>query len=173
MLPSISKKGFMLISLPLLSQNRPSDNVESLMREKLPAYVVKCLLAAGFDSAEVISSMDVTEGPKNSIEVIETFIDKHFRGNEEYYSSPVLASRPFVFPPGHKIRIVNFVSEVSSAIKASKRKQQNSRRLIPHKCHVLPNMILLSQNKNQVYHASKAKFSAMYCGGLKYSLLVS
>ena len=62
------------------------------MRRKLPGYVVNCLLAAGFDSTDAISSMDVTEGPNNSIEVIETFIDKHYRGNEEYYSNPVLAS---------------------------------------------------------------------------------
>ena len=83
------------------------------MRERLPTYVVNCLMAAGFDSVDVISSMNVTDEPNNSIEVIETFIDKYFRGNEEYYSNPELASRPFVFPPGHRIRIANFVSEVS------------------------------------------------------------
>ena len=46
------------------------------MRRKQPGYVVNCLLAAGFDSTDVISSMNVTEGP---IEVIETFIDKEMK----------------------------------------------------------------------------------------------
>ena len=63
------------------------------MRKRLPAYIVNCLLAAGYDSADVISSMDVS-GP---IEVIETFIDKHFRGNEEYYSNPMLATNLLYF----------------------------------------------------------------------------
>ena len=107
------------------------------MRKKLPAYAVNCLLAAGFDSTDVLSSMDVTEGPTNSIEVIETFIDKHFSGNKEYYSTPALASRPFVFPPGHRIRIANFVSEVKSAIKP-KRKQQSSSSLFPHHPSKMP-----------------------------------
>ena len=111
------------------------------MRKKLPAYAVNCLLAAGFDSA---SSMNVTEGPNNSIEVIETFTDKHFRGNEQYYSNPALASRPFVFPPGHKIRIANFVSEASSAINPSikpKRKQQGSSSLFSHRPSKIPRIV--------------------------------
>ena len=56
------------------------------MRERLPSYAVNCLLVAGYDA---ISSM---EGPGNSIEVIEIFIDQHFRGHEEYYSHRTLAA---------------------------------------------------------------------------------
>ena len=82
------------------------------MRERLPSYAVNCLLAAGYDAPDAISSMNIVEGPGNSIEVIEKLIDQHFRGHEEYYSHRTLASHPFVFPPGHKIRIGNFVSEV-------------------------------------------------------------
>ena len=66
--------------------------------------------------------------------IIETFIDKHFRGNEEYYSNPMLATKPFVFPPGHKLRISNFISEVSGAIEGAmkcKRKRVGS-----SKCHL-------------------------------------
>ena len=59
--------------------NRPSLDVESLMRKRLPAYIVNCLLAAGYDSADVICSMDTT-GPRNSIEVIEEFIENYFHG---------------------------------------------------------------------------------------------
>ena len=82
------------------------------MKERMPSYAVNCLLAAGYDAPDAISSMNIVEGPDNSIEVIEKFIDQHFRGREGYYSHRTLASHPFVFPPGHKIRIGTFVSEV-------------------------------------------------------------
>ena len=36
------------------------------MKEKLTPYVVRCLLAAAFDTAELISSMDSSENPGNS-----------------------------------------------------------------------------------------------------------
>ena len=62
---------------------------------------------------------------KNSIEVIEEFIEKYFHGNKEYYSNPMLATKPFIFPPGHKLRIANFISEIKGAMK-SKRKQGNT-----------------------------------------------
>ena len=42
------------------------------MKKRLPEYVVNCLLAAGYDSAEVIASMEVS-GPSNMVEVIEGF----------------------------------------------------------------------------------------------------
>ena len=56
------------------------------MRKKLPAYAVNCLLAAGFDSTDVLSSMDVTEGPNNSIEVTEkTGTFPCFQGEKSVY----------------------------------------------------------------------------------------
>ena len=85
---------------------------------KLPEYVINCFLAAGYDSADTIASMEVS-GPRNSIEVIEEFIDKHFRGNGAYYNNSLLAKHPFVFPPGHKVRIASFIAEVKNAIKPS------------------------------------------------------
>ena len=104
------------------------------MKERMPSYAVNCLLAAGYDAPDAISSMNIVEGPDNSIEVIEKFIDQHFRGREGYYSHRTLASHPFVFPPGHKIRIGTFVSEVKklylptliSNQKARKRQASNS-----------------------------------------------
>ena len=60
-------------------------------------------------------------GPSNTVEVIEGFIDKHFRGNGAYYNNTWLAKHPFVFPPGHKFRIASFVSEVRNALKPMKK----------------------------------------------------
>ena len=44
------------------------EDLHALMKEKLPPYVVRCFLAAGYDEADVISSMDTSENPGNSIE---------------------------------------------------------------------------------------------------------
>ena len=98
------------------------------MKERLPSYAVKCFLAAGYDAPDVISSMNITEESDNSIEVIEKFIDQHYRGHEEYYSNPILASYPFVFPPEHKISIRNFVSEMKRLCFPTKITQQKKRR---------------------------------------------
>ena len=40
-------------------------DVTVLMRERLPHYVVNCLLASGFDVADVIMSMDVSDKEGN------------------------------------------------------------------------------------------------------------
>ena len=87
------------------------------MSEKLPPYVVNCLQAAGYDVPEVIAEMDISDGPNNSIKVIENFIEKRYPGNPDYFcfhSSSIPSSKtlPFEFPPGHRVRIHNFVREV-------------------------------------------------------------
>ena len=89
-------------------------DVTALMRERLPRYVVNCLLASGFDVADVIMSMDVSDKPGNSIETIEKFIGEHYANNDDYNNTPALvrSPTPFVLPPGHKLCIRNFVLEV-------------------------------------------------------------
>lgn len=71
-------------------------------------YVVWCFLASGFDTAEVISSMDASEKPGNSISAI---VNKYYRGNKEFCCTP--APDDFVFPPGHRIRILNDVKKAT------------------------------------------------------------
>lgn len=89
-------------------------DVESFMRDRLPPYVVKCFLVAGFDTPDVIASMDTSENPGNSITIIESFIDKYYSGHKDFYPTCTVptAQQPFIFPPGHRLRISNFVSEV-------------------------------------------------------------
>ena len=84
-----------------------------LMNERFPPYVMQCLLTAGFDTAEVISSMDSCENPGNSISAIESFIDKYYPGNKEFRCSPApVVQHSFIFPLGHRFRISNFIAEV-------------------------------------------------------------
>ena len=96
------------------SETNTELDVLTLMREKLPRYVVNCLLASGFDVADFIMSMDVSEQPGNSIETIENYINDHYAGHEDYCNTPVSSCSvtPFVFPPGHRLRIRNFVLEL-------------------------------------------------------------
>ncbi len=72
------------------------------MKEKLPSYVVNCLQAAGFDVPEVIVDMDISQGPGNSITVIES---KNAIQNIMVFSPAQHYVLPFEFPPGHRLRI--------------------------------------------------------------------
>ena len=80
------------------------------MKEELPAYVVKCFIAAGFDTLEVIAKMNISNKPGNSIELIEQFISDEYPNNPEYMRSKK-------FPPGHRIRIQDFVNKVKHLMK--------------------------------------------------------
>ena len=111
-----------------LDEASSKPDLMKVMEEKLPPYIRKCFLAAGFDTFEVISSMDVSESEGNSIAIIEGFIGKYYSGNPEFYGSPTPNLQcPFLFPPGHRLRICSFVSEVKCIYQqalASKRKRK-------------------------------------------------
>ena len=82
------------------------------MKRRLPAYIVKCLEAAGYDELNTIAKMDITDNPGNSISKTEQYIERRFSGNSEYFSNSSMQSSPFEFPPGHRDRICHFVHEV-------------------------------------------------------------
>ena len=93
----------------------PEVDVVDFMKKKLPPYVVGCLIAAGYDSFDVILGMDTSESPENSIEKIEKFMEKyHSEGGQIFCGKNVSIklSHPFIFPPGHRMMIENFVSEL-------------------------------------------------------------
>ena len=92
-------------------------DVISLLKERLPDYIVQCFLASGYDDPTVIADMDVTDNPENSISIIETYIGSKFTDDEQYYHNRHI-SLPFQFPPGHRKRISNFVCEVKQLLKA-------------------------------------------------------
>lgn len=92
------------------------------MKEKLPSYVYKCFVAAGFDTLEVIAEMTITDGPGNSIDEIQQFISQEFPDN-------VKCGRGKKFPPGHRLRIKNFISDVKLLLKKQSRNTSNKRNL--------------------------------------------
>ena len=98
-------------------------DVNLLMQKRLPKYVMNCLQAAGYDELEVIASMDTNEGEASSISKIEKYIERHHKTNPDMlpsYSTESCTSLPFEFPPGHCIRICNFIQEVKQLYRNTK-----------------------------------------------------
>ena len=118
--------------------DEPSIDVIGSMKQKLPEYAAKCLMSEGYDKIEVLSTVGTSEKQGNSIEKIESFIEKRYADSSEHNSFP---SHPFEFPPGHRVQIAicNFVRE----LKKSKEKLNPMSlcvakiRLNPHK-HSIP-----------------------------------
>ena len=82
------------------------------MKQKLPPYVVQCFIVSGFDDTESIIEMNVDDDPKNSICVMEDYIDKVKATNPECIGPYQVPSAPFLFPPGHRIRIEKYVRSI-------------------------------------------------------------
>ena len=67
---------------------------------------------SGFDDIDAIMEMDIQDGPKNSITVIESYIEKRKLELEKCMGPNQSLSLPFEFPPGHRIRISKFVDKI-------------------------------------------------------------
>ena len=50
-----------------------------LMKKRLPDYIVKCLLAAGYDELDVICDMNTVETPQNCIGKVEKFVNTRLK----------------------------------------------------------------------------------------------
>ena len=90
------------------ASEQPFD-VVSLMRERLPQYIMNCFLAAGFDVQEIISSMDVSHNPGNLITQIESVIKKKDTRMTLVILSLVTHLVSYL---GHRMQNINFVQEV-------------------------------------------------------------
>lgn len=95
------------------------DELIALMRTKLPQYVVECFLVAGFDTIEVIIQMNISDGPYNSLDQIESFVLKNFPDNPlDYHVSSITPS-----VPGHRIRITQFINEIKASDKKARKRK--------------------------------------------------
>jgi len=98
-----------------------------LMKTELPEYVANCLLVSGYDDLDVLCSMDVSESPQHSIIEVENYINKRYSDNSSY--NPML-NHPFEFPPGHRVRIYNFIQKLK-ILKKDMQKSSVQKRLVP------------------------------------------
>lgn len=102
-------------------------NVITLMKQKLPEYIVNCLTSSGYDELEVLCGMDTSEAPNNTIAKVESYINRKYVSKVEY--NPDL-STPFEFSPGHRERICNFIGELKKLQKS--RNASNKKRHTSH-----------------------------------------
>ena len=118
--------------------SKPPCEMSFLIKAKLHEYVVNCLISAGYEDLEVvcsIASMDTSETEGNSISTIENFIQRKYANCTKHNPFP---SSPFEFPPGHRIRICNFVKEVKKLREANvKRVGQDERKRSKSACNVV------------------------------------
>ncbi len=64
-------------------------------------------------------TLDVSDKPGNSLQLIEEFIAIE-HPNDPQYACSTMASLPLRFPPGHRQRIETLVKEVSKLLEACK-----------------------------------------------------
>ena len=94
-----------------------SEDITEKMSSHLPTYIINCFLAAGFDSLDVITDMNLSNKPGYSIETIENYINEQFPGDKTYTH---FGSNVCKFPPGHKGRINKFVQVIKNEVKKRK-----------------------------------------------------
>ena len=78
------------------------------LKNELPDYVVESFMATGYDTLQVISKMDTSRNPGNSLQEVEEFISTEFAG-DPHFQRGVTSNGTFKFLPGHRQRIVDFV----------------------------------------------------------------
>lgn len=74
------------VFLQIMASEGGSEEMDliSLMREVLPEYVVHCFLAAGYNVPDVTTSMNISEEPGNSIDLIEKYINDQHKEDPKY-----------------------------------------------------------------------------------------
>ena len=86
----------------------PEEDAMKSLEKKLPPYVVNSLKAAGFDSADAICSMNVSEHHENSIHAIENYVEQYYSTHQNLFANPsgCVQPKPFKFPPDHQMQII-------------------------------------------------------------------
>jgi len=108
----------------------------TFMEQSIPEYAKNCFINAGYDTLSVVAQMK-TIGSTNSLDEIESFILKHFSEDDSCFpptaqgrndTSVATASkqRKFVFPPGHRIRITDFINSAKSKYALTGKKRSSS-----------------------------------------------
>ena len=96
----------------------------NLLKTSLPPYIVQCFIVSGYDSARIVAQMTMS-GPDNSIDQMEQFILKEYADDPScYYMSKIKST--YVFVPGHRIRIADFISDIKAYKVPIKRKLNSS-----------------------------------------------
>ncbi len=88
-------------------------NIVDLMKEsRMPPHIIHCFVVSGFDEIESVLEMDASEGPTNSIEVIERYINSRKVHYPQCMDPNQPRDIPFEMSPGHRIRVDKFILDM-------------------------------------------------------------
>ena len=129
-----------------------SPELLSLMKEKLPIYVVKCFLASGYDCEENISYMN-----EDAVNAMEKFVQKRFSHESSMQSQflPIDPDSLFEFPPGHKASIFRFIKQVKENHNTKHSQIFNCKEKSSHNDGRVSNKRANTTPSNEVAHYSK------------------
>eukprot|EP00127_Corallochytrium_limacisporum_P006769 Clim_evm39s235 gene=Clim_evmTU39s235 len=113
----------------VLEVDADTDRFNEVLRENLPQYMINCLVAAGFDSEELISSLRVRPlrgtTSDDDLAAIEDYVEEALRNDKEYTGpTPIRDGVPFRFLIGHRRKLALFVMHLQQKNAASLRKKR-------------------------------------------------
>ena len=118
-----------------ISSTMEDSEFLTLMEQSISEYAMNCFINAGYDTPNVVVQMK-TVGNCNSLDEIESFILKHYSDDDSCFPPTVQARRDtsattsthrkFVFPPGHRIRITDFINSVKAKFALAGKKRSSS-----------------------------------------------
>ena len=83
------------------------EEVHLALQNEMPEYIVESLMATGYDTLQVISKMDTSNSPGNSLQEIEEFISTEFL-DDPRFARGITNRSVFKFLPAHRKRIIDF-----------------------------------------------------------------
>ena len=98
------------------------EELKNLMDQSIPKYAINCFNYAGYDTPQVVAQIKTSED-KNNLDEIESFILKYYWNDPACFPATITQKwhngssdvRPeFVFPPGHRKQIVDFIDTVKT-----------------------------------------------------------
>jgi len=85
------------------------------LKSELPGYVVESLMTAGYDTLQVISKMNTSKNPGNSLEEVEQYISTECIDDPRFRRG-ITNHGTFKFLPGHRQRITDFVEKIRKSL---------------------------------------------------------
>ena len=98
------------------------------LQDELPEYVAESFMATGYDTLQVISKMDTSDSPGNSLQELEEFISTELI-DDPRFARGITNRSVFKFLPGHRKRIIEFVHQIKFNLNQEKLKHSKKKKL--------------------------------------------
>eukprot|EP00127_Corallochytrium_limacisporum_P003230 Clim_evm79s147 gene=Clim_evmTU79s147 len=103
------------------------SDFRAFMREQVPDYIGELVEAMGFDTPEILAAtFDTTRGSKNTVDDIERYVTETYTDQKVGTWDPA-SGRRFLFPPGHRAKLLLMVERVREMVKQNQANARNRR----------------------------------------------